>query len=330
MSLSINAMNDDIDTPELSFFTIFEFVKKFHRTIVLCAMIGAIGLGFFQWFKPLEYTALASFIPETRQSSSSFSGFAAELGLGLLGGSGTQSPQFFADLANDPFVLKEAVTKEYRFTENGRLLTKNLIQVYKIDEPTQALAIEKAVRKLDKDVHASVAPKTGLISLRVSSITPDLAVQVEEFILDQINAINLRIRRASSTAERQFAEDQMSEFSAELRSAENRLLKFQQANREYTLSPRLQLEQERLEREVRIRNDVYTAMVSSYEQARVESVRDNPLISIIDNPLYPAKHDPRGVIKGVIGGLLLGALIGLLLGVVMNVWTMRRFDRQSE
>jgi uncharacterized protein involved in exopolysaccharide biosynthesis len=51
---------------------------------------------------------------------------------------------------------------------------------------------------------------------------------------------------------------------------------FLQANRQWANSPDLTFQHDRLERDIALRQQVYTTLVQSFEQARISEVRDTP------------------------------------------------------
>ena len=80
----------------------------------------------------------------------------------------------------------------------------------------------------------------------------------------------------------------------ELAFAEDSLKAFMFENRQFSNSPQLVFEEDRLQRQVSMRQDLVSAIAQAYEQARIEEVRNLPVITVIDHPEPPALADPRG------------------------------------
>ena len=59
---------------------------------------------------------------------------------------------------------------------------------------------------------------------------------------------------------------------------------FLRQNRGFGNSPELMSEHDRLQRQVAMRQEVYTSLLRSQEQARIDAVRDTPLLAFIDTP----------------------------------------------
>jgi len=311
--------------------TLSQVVSKHWRLIAAATLVGALSGLAWQALQPRHYTAYASFIGQSKRGGSPLAGFAAQFGLAGIGSDGAQSPQFFDDLVTSPGVLRETVNSHYSFVKNGRQVVGTLVDIYDLDPPGKTspdVRVEHATKYLAKRISTSLAPKTGLISLQVQAPQPDLAVQIATTLVQNVDAVNLRLRQRQAQADRQFAETRVAELGAELHAAEERLSEFMQTNKDYRSSPRLSLEQERLSREVDMRQSVYGSMAASYEQDRIESVRDNPVITVVDSPIRPAKPDSRGISKGLLIGTILGAMLAVLAAYLNETWSSRRAEHE--
>ena len=305
-------------------------VMDHHRLIIGGALIaGLAGLG-WQLFQPRHFTSYASFIGQSKRGGSPLAGFAAQFGLAGIGSDGAQSPQFFDDLVTTPGVLRDVASSTYNYVDDGHPRSGTLVDIYALDprDKPQDLKLQHATEHLAKQISTSLSPKTGLISLEVRSPNPDLSVQVAKNIIDKVDAVNLRLRQTQAVADRQFAEMRVSELGSELHAAENRLSEFMATNKDFRSSARLELEQQRLSREVEMRQSVYGSMAASYEQDRIESVRDNPVITIVDFPIRPAKADSRGLGKGLLIGLFLGGMLATLGAYLKDMWALRNREHQ--
>lgn len=307
-----------------------QVASKHWRLIGAATLIGALSGFAWQAFQARHYTSYASFIGQSKRGGSPLAGFAAQFGLAGIGSDGAQSPQFFDDLVTSPGVLRETLKSSYSFVENGHQVTGTLVDIYDLDPRTKSIdeRLEHAAKYLSKRISTSLAPKTGLISLQVQAPHPDLAVQIATTLIQNVDAVNLRLRQRQAQADRQFAESRVAELGAELHAAEERLSQFMQTNKDYRSSPRLSLEQERLSREVEMRQSVYGSMAASYEQDRIESVRDNPVITVVDSPIRPAKPDSRGLAKGLLVGTILGAMLSVLAAYLNETWSHRRAQHE--
>jgi uncharacterized protein involved in exopolysaccharide biosynthesis len=149
-------------------------------------------------------------------------------------------------------------------------------------------------------------------------------------ILDRLNWFNLVTRQSQAGAERRFMEGRLDEARAELRTAEDRLQNFLQRNRDFRNSPELTFQQDRLARDVQMRQQVYTSLAQAYEQARIEEVRDTPVITVVEQPDLPIRPDRRGAARSALVALIAGGMLGTLIAFVMTVMERERALNEDE
>src|SRR5262249_19274502 len=128
----------------------------------------------------------------------------------------------------------------------------------------------------------------------------------------------LETRQSQARSERQFIEVRLQDVSKELKAAEDRVQEFLQSNRSIEDSPRLVFERERLERELTMRQQVYASLVQSFEQARIDEVRDSPVVTVIDPPSLPIDPDSRRLLQTGSLTLLISLLVAVLLAVALD------------
>lgn len=285
---------------------------------------GAIVFATFAWIRasaePMVYTATTSFVPQGRRSASAASGLAAQFGLSGLGGDATQSPQFYVDLVTSGEILRPVVDSVYTFPTDTGVVTTKLIDRLAPEPGPHLRRRELAVAELRGWISAGASAKTGVITLSVRSSSRELSQQIAARLLERINTFYLESRIEQAVTERQFTAARLREVEAELRAAENRLQAFLQANRDFSRSPQLSFEQNRLSREVDMRQQVYTALAQAYEQARIEELRDTPVITVLEHPQLPISPDPHTSAGKTFFAAMLGGFLALLLGLLRDVF----------
>jgi len=276
------------------------------------ALVAGLTLYF-----PRTYTARSTFMPQTRKQSSSLSGIAAQFGLAMPTTEASQSPAFYADLVQSRGLLGSVVDTPFEYeTEDGTKVKGTLTDFYKSKGKSPALRRDAAIRRLADDVDATTVQKTGVVDLSVTVTQPALAVQINQRLLELLNEFNLKSRQSQAGEERRFTERRLSEVKQDLRAAEDRLQQFLQRNRDIRNSPELTFQADRLQREVAMQQDVYTNLDQAYEQAKIEEVRDTPVITVVQQAEFPVRPDRRGlVIKSI-----LGLMAGLLVGAALAFW----------
>ena len=169
---------------------------------------------------------------------------------------------------------------------------------------------ERAVKRLRSRIGVDEDNATGLVRARIWMEERQLAVDVARYLAEVAGDIVAEMDNAVESQQRQFIAERMVDVKAELGAQEATLTMFRERNRYVESSPQLQLEEERLLRGVRLQTELYLTLSLQYEQARIEEVRRESPLVVLDNPQVPALRDkPRRrvmVILFFIGGILLG------------------------
>lgn len=310
---------------ELSIYAVAALLLRNRWRILRWAFAGALLTLAFVWTRPSLYRASASFIPQGADSErSSLASIAGQFGVSLPSSSQSLTPDFYLRLLKSPELLGRVARDTVVVPELGgrRVAMEDLLE---IDSGSAKEREEGAVKELTDRVVASASKTTSVVDFSASMKWPSVSLRVVRTLLDGVNDFNLRIRRDQASAERKFVEERLAESAAALRLAEDRLQQFLQSNRQLG-APDLQFTRDRLQREVSLRQQVFTSLTQSYEEVRMREVRDTPVITIVDEPHVPSKPIPRG--RGV--RTLLGFIVGALVGSMFVILGDRVSKRRAE
>lgn len=300
------------------------------RALIMVTMliVGAAGLT-HAVFRRTTYTATAWFRPQSQPSQTqSIAGLASQFGLVLpLGGSG-MTPQAYADLATSREVLRPVSLSSYTYQDGGKAVTSRLVDIYSSGAAPLEQRVDGTVGLLTRQVNTTVS-KTGAIALRVTTAHPELSKELAASIIDQIDSLNLRTQQGRATPERVFIEQRLTVAQDELRQAEDRLTAFLEANRQIA-TPQLQLDRDRLSRDVAMRQQLYTSLVDAYQRARIDEVRDMPAITVLEDATLPYAPDSRRIGSTTALALALGLVLGLFLAFIRDTWRSLRRVADAE
>lgn len=228
--------------------------------------------------------------------------------LGLKSGAGNNALTF-PDILRSRRLLGALLARSYAASDGAR----HRLDDWLVPGAPSPQRTAKAVEKLRGRLDVSIDRRTNLLRLGVSDRDPVLAAAVANAAVAQLQDLLLHAMETQAGANRRFIEGRLAGAEQELARAETRLRDFREANRHVDGSPRLLLEQSRLIRELRTREEVVIALTRQYEIARVDENRDVPVLNVIDPAVPPAfRASPR---RGVmtLGGLLLGLALGVAL-----------------
>ena len=315
MTGSVDDGRSDASSQQPSLIRLAALLVRRRRLLVGLPLVAALAALGVSLLLPRLYTVEARFTPERGRSgmSSQLVGIASQFGINLGSlGDESESLDFYAELLESHELLRAAVLTSYAFEpEPGAdTLRGSLVELFDIDADTEDEAIFEAVEELDDLVTVRADLPAGIVSLEISAPWPALSVLLGERLLDLINRFNLERRQTRAAAERAFLDDRLAEGERQLRRAEAELESFLLQTRRYQ-DPQLRFQEERLQRNVDLRQQVYVALAQELEQARLAEVRNTPVITILDHPRPPAERTAPNYVLNVALGLLLGGLLAL-------------------
>ncbi len=291
---------------------VVRLVREHARLLTLSALGGALALGVLRLPATLRYRSEAVFTPQA-VSASALRGLAAQFGLDA-GAAANESPFFYADLILTDAVFERVATMPVH-AGSGSTEMRPLVEYYGFGKRDDHAAIEKAIEKLRRRVGASADRRTGMVRVSVEDASAEVAQDIGRLLLTEVDKFNSEGRRTRAREERRFIAGRLDTARVALLGAEVARREFQSANRNYRGSPSLSLENERLESMVSRQQQLVTNLDQAFEQARLEEVRDTPVITVLQSPRRSNKRAWGGFLFRVLAGAVLGVFAagGLVL-----------------
>ena len=209
----------------------------------------------------------------------------------------SQSPAFYAALVKTPDVLGRLVDTAFGTSTDST--PRSLSEIWAVSSRDPMRRREKVLSLLQDAVSSNVGLKIDLISVTVKTRDPLLSCrraspQACSFKSTGSQRGNSAKSRAS--AERKFTESRMApKMQSELHAAEDDLqaiLPGQPTARAYAA---LEIEKARISRKIDVIQTTYMTLAAAFERARIDEVRDTPLITIVQRPEAPSQPDARGL-----------------------------------
>jgi len=161
--------------------------------------------------------------------------------------------------------------------------------------------------------------KTGLITVSVIMEQPKLARDIANFISVFVaNWVN-DTQKESIRKNLDFINERADILGAELQEAENELKNFRETNRNILNSPDLQLELQRLQRQVTIKQEVYLTMVKQREINQIEENKSADVIRILDKAIASSNPSKPSRNKVVLLFFFVGAVLSASFVVVFSL-----------
>jgi uncharacterized protein involved in exopolysaccharide biosynthesis len=287
---------------------------RYRNLIAISGLLGLLSFGAFSLSEANLYVANGAFA--ARATKSSQVPGAAQIGLTLGIVDIAQSTMFYAELARSNSVLIPVAEKTYTVKTEKGTRSGPLAMFKDVKASTPLAAATMVAKTLPDEIAVLTSGRSGVVTLLVSDKDPQIAAQITMNILRELDSYSTTSRKEQAVAERKFVEQLLSESRGKLSDAEERLARFRQQNREFETAPQLKIEDDQLTRDVDLAQQDYASLAASYQQARIEEVRDLSAIRIVEYPDVPVvpqrKEAARKTLIGLVTGLFVGIVIAFL------------------
>jgi uncharacterized protein involved in exopolysaccharide biosynthesis len=243
--------------------------------------------------------------------TSPYGALAAQLGVTSATTAQSDPVEFYLKLLDSRALLTQVVRARYRTADNKDV---SYAEAFGLQGENPGQTERRSISDLRKRIGASADNVASTITLTVSARSGVLAEQVDRYLLNAINDFNIRRRQSSARNERRFAESRLTEARGELRAAQDALEQFALGNKAFAQSAAQQAHSQRLQAEIDIRQRLVAMLEQAFEQAKLDEVRDTPVITEIDSPEGSAVRRLSLAVTVVIA-----ALLGLVGGVAAAV-----------
>jgi uncharacterized protein involved in exopolysaccharide biosynthesis len=294
----------------------------------------ALVVGILTFIRPRQYVATGSFMPQN-SGTNRVGDLAAQFGVAVpVTGNKAETGEFYVALVESREILKALVLQEYQSVEPPAF-RGDLIEYFEIRRARRDRAIQDAVTELRKRIKVELERASGIVHFEVALPQPQIAERVAAGILERVNYHNIQLRQNQARSEREFVDRRLADQRVALQTAEDELARFYSRNRQLTRmggasSPSLAAAEARLQRQVSINQQIYLTLAESYEQAKIDEVRNTPVISVIERPEDFVRRKPRGTVRNAVLAGFVGLLSGILLAFAREASAQARASGQPE
>jgi uncharacterized protein involved in exopolysaccharide biosynthesis len=170
---------------------------------------------------------------------------------------------------------------------------------------------DEALESISDKVSASVDEETGIMTISVTAGGPQLAASLAESFLDHFTTRVREIRTEKVRERLEFVEGRFEEAEQELEQVESRLAQFLERNQNPTTAT-LQFRQDRLQRQVSFKEQLYSNLQSQVTQTRLDLQRRQPVVTVVEEAVPPLKRSSPKRTLLVIVSFLFGGIFGVL------------------
>ena len=322
-SITTNGTNDDtVSIPDV-LLTFAEQLKVIFLVTFIFTFCSFVYVKFIQEEKFLSSATIL--LPEIQANNmGGLAGLASQFGVNVPSGNTTidlSSPSLIPELLKSRTFAEKLLYKEFYSSKlNKKIpLVEMLFNTNEIDR-------DAAIYKGSKTLNSSIISyrKNTLENFSIINVTflePQLTKDIADSVIHEIESLNKFFKVQSTNEKLNFIENRIKTVDSDLRKSELKLKKFNEQNRQIS-SPALQLDLDRLSRDVELQKNIYLTLKQQHELAKIEEVQKSSILQVLDKPFYPLgpinKNLPLSLFFAISLGLFVGSVVGFLRSFRLN------------
>lgn len=254
--------------------------------VIFNVAILVLALAYLLFLTKPYYNSTITILPDYGGKETSLGQLSSLASLaGVSVGSGAPT-EIYQNLITSESVLSPVIYSKYKTEKFSDSV--NLIQYFKI-KPNASLPADlqkrqmflTAYNSLTKGrVNTDVDRMTKILTITSNMPEAQLSADVVNKIAESLDNYIRTKRKSYASEQREYIEKRLGQVKDSLTIAENMLKNFREQNRMVLQSPDLMLEQARLSRNVEIVNAVYIELAKQLEIAKIDEVKDTPVVNI--------------------------------------------------
>jgi len=295
------------------------------KVIVLTTFISVfLTFTYVQFIKQPLYVSWATvLLPENKMGNlGGLAGLASQFGVNVPTGASADlsSPSLYPELLRSRRFAEKILDKEFYLGKYGKKLSLLAILTHGDEAPNvgQDRLITSAVNKLNDEILAfDQDPQSTFSAIKVTAEDPIFAKELADVVLAELEALNRYFKSETVSEKNTFIENRIASVEGDLETSEQALKDFNERNRQIS-SPALQLEQERLERNVEVQKGIYLTLKQQLELAKIEEVQETSVVQILDRPTVAFNPSNKNLVLSVILSFILGGGLGIMIGFIRS------------
>ncbi|MEW5797656.1 MAG: GNVR domain-containing protein [Bacteroidota bacterium] len=258
-------------------------IAKITGSITLLSVVISLML-------PNYYKSTATLLPGNTNNLGRFSGISELASLaGVNVGGGDDQEKLYPLIVMSESVLKNVIYSQYHSKYSDTLV--NLIKFWDIEGDSPEIEFEITLKKLREEMNVSLDVRANTISISIETKEPRVSAEIVNNVLAELDTFMKTKKTTNASEQRLWISSRLKEVESDLQKSENTLKDFRERNRVIGTSPELLLMQERMIREVQINQTIYIELKKQYEIARIEEIKNAPIINVLDSARPAAKKE---------------------------------------
>ena len=319
---------DYFDEYTISIMDIVLIIARHIKVIIIApTILCSFTIIYVLFFAKPIYTSTAKIMSSNVGGASQAAGLAAQFGISL------NDVQSDAKWAYPEIIKSRTLARsmlENKFDTNKFGLQKTLLQILTFGNKEPQMGMDTlqiiAINNFLDMINISEDSKTGILTLKINAAEPNFAADLNLSLIEELDAHQRKYNKAKTSEAKNFIQERIINTEKELIDAEEDLRVFMDRNRRIENSPALQLERQRLSREVSVLTGVFTTLKQQLETTKIEEVKESDYVVILDPPEIPLRRSKPNKKRMVI----LAGILGIGLGTLLAFTREYIFNRKKE
>lgn len=297
--------------------------KNIKRIFAITFIFLIVSIFYLVFYTNPVYTSYSKLMNSGQDGTNQAAGLAAQFGISL---PTTESEQkwVFSEVLNSRKLARSVLRRNFKTDTFGKEETLFSIfsKYYEIQlDGNNAETI--IVQLLQNMINIREDKLTSVLTLSVDAFEPKLSSKINEVFLEELDLQQKIFNKNKTNRTKIFIKDRILDSEKELNAAEENLRDFMDRNRGIERSPALQLEKQRLNREVSILAGVLISLKQQLETVKIQEVKESDYVLIVDPPVPPlSKSKPNKkfiVVIAVFTGILIGVFYAFIDEYFQNI-----------
>lgn len=207
-------------------------------------------------------------------------------------------------IANSTTTVRNVILQKYTYNnKNGQEVTADLLKFYNVKD------INTLTEKVSKSIKLDYDKKTQVLTISYTAPNPDIASQIVNNIIEQINIFYNTQMTSDSVRNFKFVNEQLKTAKETLDAARLKLALFIKRNKEITgiSSPDnktetntyslARLELQNLQEDSKAKEDFYNSLVAKSQNLGIQTVQNIPSVIVLQKAFPPKNPLPRQTLK---------------------------------
>lgn len=273
---------------------------------------AAVVTALLSLLMPNYYRSEARLLPVETRSGAGLGGLAAAaaaFGVNVPGGDGGDAN--YLDIVNSRWMREQLLKSEFSFHVRWSRFGPEKVEKMRLYDYVKAQNMDRGLNAIGRLVSANRDLKSKVISISVETVSPELSQQVAQRVVQLLEVFLQEKGRTRGGAKAAFAESRLTEARREMDEAEAAFSRFMETNRNYQSSsdPAVRLRGNRLESELRLRQQLVSTLALNREQALLEEKNDMPILNLLDAPNQPIDKSRPARLNFALAAFVMGTVL---------------------